>query len=368
MTEQRKRRVLDEIRIDFASMVDSPAQEGAVGLLMKRADGPVKPREGSVEKRLAVALTSIVGEHQHGVYIEKWDGSVHVDLEYSNSKGEYGHAHPLVKMQDGTYQVGMSDGHTHEISGAELSGAVEEAMTPTMKGKGRMSEQNSTTDELVKRLERAEAVLNFTAAERTHFDGLAAEAQDEFIGKAAADRSAELALAKRQAEDADPVVYTTMDGHQLRKGADGDALIAVMRSNDMIRKDNALLKADSDRQRVTKRVREELPHISGTEDEQVALVKAIEAIEDQAVRDGAFAILKRNDQGLSSIMKTNGSQGGAVEKSANQTLNEKVAKHAADEKISFTAAYAAVMDTSEGNDLYEQMKIEQPVLPGSTKE
>ena len=139
-----------------------------------------------------------------------------------------------------------------------------------------------------------------------------------------------------------------------------------MRSNDMIRKDNALLKAAGDRQRIAKRVREELPHISGTEDEQVALVKAIEAIGDEATRDGAFAILKRNDQGLSSIMKTNGSQGGSVEKSANQTLNEKVAKYAADEKISFTKAYAAVMDTSEGNDLYEQMKIEKPVLPGNT--
>ena len=153
MTEQRKRRVLDEIRIDFASMVDNPAQEGAVGVIMKRADGPqvLSENESPVDETMAAA-------------------------------------------------------------------------TPTNTGKESMSEQNSNTDELVKRLERAEAVLSFTAAERTHFDGLAVEAQDEFIGKAAADRSADVALAKRQAEDADPVVYTTMDGLELRKGADGVAL------------------------------------------------------------------------------------------------------------------------------------------------
>ena len=114
-----------------------------------------------------------------------------------------------------------------------------------------------------------------------------------FLGKSAGDRQSEI-VAKNSA---DPIVYTTTDGIELRK-SQGEAIISIAKSNDELRKTNNELMEKAAQASLEKRADTELSHIPGDVGIRAAMLKAIDAIPDETQRTGALAALKsKNDLG-----------------------------------------------------------------------
>jgi hypothetical protein len=111
MKDAKKRTIMESLRIDEISGVDRPAQEGARALLIKRAES----EEDAFEKMLKSAglyLTSDEKGHSHLVDITDEGGTT----SHNKASGaEFGHSHPWVKKNDGSIQIGMADGHGHDL-------------------------------------------------------------------------------------------------------------------------------------------------------------------------------------------------------------------------------------------------------------
>ncbi len=227
---------------------------------MKRAKpaGDTPPATSEFRKygELADVLTSETDGHQHGINVYSWktsDGKL--TLEYSISYGmapedETTHSHPLARGSDGTgYVLGTVAGHTHTVDSAALGTAAMNLVMKNKEGPVGTEKTDKTAEklaELQKRLERAEAVNALKGDERAHFDSLAKDGQDAFLAKSADDRASEIEAVKKAKLDSDPVVYTTMDGVELRKSA-GELAITQAKALDTVRKENITLRASASR-------------------------------------------------------------------------------------------------------------------------
>ena len=90
-----KKRVMKEFKITEISAVDSPAQEGARALIMKRMDGDDKGKQKKDEKlkkawdNLFDVLTSEVSGHQHGVKVwYEHDDGLRIRVDYATGDGD----------------------------------------------------------------------------------------------------------------------------------------------------------------------------------------------------------------------------------------------------------------------------------------
>ena len=208
------------------------------------ADAPVakekQPAADDMEKRLAAVLTSTEEGHQHGIHLRRWgdEAKVDVDLHSATAEGEDGgwHDHELMQAADGSWVVGMSAGHTHEVDGGALSAAAAAEASPVMKGEAEMDEELEKGTEDVsladlatlirgvsddvksigERTSRLEKVSALPASERSVFDGLSKEAQDSYLEATSHDRSLVIAQAQKAAAE------KTL-------GGDEDPLIAELR-------------------------------------------------------------------------------------------------------------------------------------------
>ena len=364
-----KRRIMRAFKINEISGVDRPAQEGARVAIMKRA----KPRQSSLFRDsdnirkasgdLADLLTSEEGGHQHGISIGLYDGEVSVSMSYaSGPEDEAGHYHPIVKEPDGGYVLGVVAGHTHTVDPEAMNRAVLALLSPTDKtskeGDQVMTDETKKADqpaveELQKQLDRAGAILALGSEERAHFDKLEDDLQAAFLEKHADERQAEIEAVKKAAQDADPVVYTTADGVELRKSA-GAALIAMAKSNDAIRKENEALRQQRDRDALEKRAEEEFSHLSGDVKTRASMLKAVEGIPDEAQREAALNALKAQNDALAKAFETHGVGGQPAQGSADSELNQLAKDLAEKENTSFEKAYAQVLGTEQGKKLYAE--------------
>ena len=161
---------MTDFRIDFASNVDRPAQEPAVGMFMKRADGTApgakswKPidRLGFVKQFMAdtdgegasrgAQVVNALGAHDHFLFdavskgcdrapimLEAEDGHTHLiwlddgrggTTSWGQAEGsEYGHEHAWVIGEDGTLKIGENHGHTHGVGAASVMAAMRDILT-----------------------------------------------------------------------------------------------------------------------------------------------------------------------------------------------------------------------------------------------
>lgn len=339
----KKRNIMRALKIAEISGVDVPAQEGAKALIMKRAGEPaVRP----VTK--ASALTSAVDGHSHMMYVS-YDGQ---EYNSGQTSWEAGHSHPWVRTEDGSVVIGEAAGHTHEIAVVGKA-AAEQAAGATGKEVGaKEPEMTKTVEDLQKQLDRANAVAELSDAQKTHFKALDAAGQDAFLAKSAAERDAELAAMVKAATDADPVVYKTVDGVELRKSA-GEAVIALAKSNDVLRKQNDALVAKNADVELAAEVERDYAHLPGDVEARKALVKAAKGIPDEAQRTVALGALKAQSLALKSATETAGHGGEApAAQGAEKELDELAKAYAKDNKVSFAKAYDAVLSTPKGSELY----------------
>lgn len=342
---------LRNMRIDEISAVDSPAQKAARVVMMKR-DGA--PADAPVIK--AGVLLSDTEGHSHLLDNTLQSG----ETSWSKSEGdEYGHSHPFVMDSEGNFQIGASSGHTHTVVAKRDINPEKTQMTPEQIAKLQADAAAAQTAlaKAQEDLAKANALATLNDSARAHYAKLDAAGQDAFLKLDATARAAAVEAVTKADSDANAVVYTSVTGEVFRKN-DDPRLIAYAKRADESARTAAIEKANADQARFEKRATDELANLGGELPAKVALLKAIEGITDAALRTQAGEVLKAASSGLAAALAKAGTTGGvqlpAGAASATQQLDALAKRHATDNKCTAEAAYAAVLQTPEGQRLYAE--------------
>lgn len=215
-----------------------------------------------------------------------------------------------------------------------------------------------TLTEKVERMEKRDALpVNL----RKHYDGLTTDAdRDAFLKLDADGQAAELVKVGGD----DPVVYTTLDGVDIRKSAD-PALLAMAKGRDIDRRELAKVQAREEDSRLEKSAGELLGNVGGELVGKKALLKALDSITDAPTRELAEKVLKAANEGAKSSFVRKGSSGdgpaaaqdedGGLPMTEGEAKLDELAKARAKEgNISYEKAYAEVIQTTEGSALYKR--------------
>ena len=201
-------------------------------------------------------------------------------------------------------------------------------------------------------LEIAKAYGELNDAQKVHYGTLSDEGKTLFLAKSAKERNAELEdIAK-----GDPVVYEAMDGTKIRK-SDGDLVLKMAKDNDEIRKELALNKAASANERFSKRAKDELGHMAGEEATHIALLKAVDGIENEETRGKVEEVLKSANAAMGQKFTSLGS-------SVNPTADPNAINKSADANAKLEALAKARV-SEKGVDYftaYEEVSNENPAL------
>lgn len=170
------------------------------------------------------------------------------------------------------------------------------------------------SDDLKKAQERIDAleadnarlgrVVAFSPAHKAHYDTLEGDDQTAFLEAPVDKRDAIVKAAEVAKSDADPVVYTADDGTEFRK-SDDPRMIKIAKQADESRRDLAKERdkiADMD---LTKRA-EGFAFLKGDADTRKALLKAVDAIDDETVRDKVMETLRAANQTNEPLFQTIG--------------------------------------------------------------
>lgn len=145
--------------------------------------------------------------------------------------------------------------------------------------------------------------------------------------------------------------FTDVDGAVISKSAVGSAAYQVMKAQNARL---AKMQDDLDMQTLTKRAETELKHLPGDVVAKARVLKAIDKM-PEAERATLDQILKAADAAAAPGFKPAAVAGEESNDPADKL--EKMAKqHAADNKVSYSAAYTAVLATDEGKALYKEMQ------------
>lgn len=359
---------LTELTLDFVSAVDRPAQEPATVAILKRKEGGAVKREDETavdfvkrlldegvltgdekdaEVKKATILTTETQGHTHLVYTGRFDGG---EDKAGSTSWSAEHTHPWIRDNDGNIVIGAAEGHTHEVEVMVKSKKTE----PTAEEAVPMSKNGEKSPEVValeKKLAEARSLAELTDVEKGHYFALDAEAQPVFLSKSKTEREAEVNAAKAD----DPVVYKAIDGTEYRKSDDA-RLVKMARQADDDRKALAKERDARRTQEYAKRAEAEFGHLVGDTDTKVVLLKAVDEITDEDTRRKVTELLKATDNGIAEALKTRGTMGGteAQNGDANAKLEELAREHAKAHNVTFEKAYAAVIETPEGRELYSQ--------------
>lgn len=297
----KAKRIMRTFKLKEISMVDKPAQEGAVVVMIKREPSTPHEHPNAVTKDGYVftpMMTTAEEGHQHIVCVPDDQSSGYTDAackSEDNPNGYY-HSHPWIKA-DGVIAIGEADGHSHQMmAAADVAAAAttttEEDMTTTTK---------------------------------------AAEVQ------------------KSEVDDA--VVYTAMDGSIYRK-SDDSRLVAMAKSNDDLAKRAADAEAKFRKADLVKRASELMPHLPGTDDAKGVLLGAIEQIADADMQKAAIAAVKAGSDALASAFKRAGSNDAETNGTTRQVFESELKKFAVEKGMSTLQATPLFIKTSHGEGLY----------------
>lgn len=134
--------------------------------------------------------------------------------------------------------------------------------------------KSKDADEIAKlqaRLDKRDKVDALDTDTRKYYDGLAEDAQDDFLAKSADDQAAEIAAKNSD----DPVVHKCFDGTEIRK-SDGPTVLALAKGRDADQAEIKKLResnADSD---IEKRAATEFPNVA--KDTAVSMLKSANAV------------------------------------------------------------------------------------------
>lgn len=321
---KKKGRVFRTFKIHEISLVDRPAQEGATVGVVKRAIA-----EHALAK--AVKLTAAEQGHQHVVYLDDVGKGDYCTTTYDYAEGaEDTHNHRVV-IEGSKIVLSMNAGHTHEFSmprgwkptvpapvenpqpgvqtiAAKNDESTETIVTTDLTSKNATSSVKPSTNpqepqmtpeqiaELNARLARAEKMAELSDSQKLYFGKLAPADQTAFLAKSAKDRASEVETAiVHKAEDG--TVYFTTDDPRL---------VSLVKTNETLAKSAHTAnqyRLDAEAVVVAK---SHLGNCSGEDPVKVAVVKALNGIADEKVRDAAFVMLKAADAAVANLGKSVG--------------------------------------------------------------
>jgi hypothetical protein len=214
---------------------------------------------------------------------------------------------------------------------------------------------------LKKQLADAQAFAELSDAQKAHHRTLSKRDQDAYLAKSVAERDSDVAKAR----DADPVAYKCDDGTEIRK-SQGELIEKMARRND---ENSAALKKQIDRAdklEFEKRATSEMKHYpDAAAGGRAWLLKAIDAqpgTEDE--KKLAKAAIAAGDKALSKSFRRYGKSADVAADEVNDDPEAKLEalakQHAKDNKISYAKAYAEVLDTEEGSELYTEISDAGP--------
>jgi hypothetical protein len=199
------------------------------------------------------------------------------------------------------------------------------------KGKRSMSDQQ-------KRLEELEA-------SNKRLEGSVGALVKAFEGEGYVVRIADAAVTveKRKAED-----YIKVGGEMVLKSALPAGVLEVISKQ---AEDLAAVNKKLEAEEMAKRVTAEIPHLSGDAVTKGAVLKAIDAIADEAVRKAAHVMLKGANAAASKMTREFGTVA-PQETDAMTELNKMAEEYAAAQKVPFATAFAAVTKDGRGAVLF----------------
>ncbi|MCH9664658.1 MAG: hypothetical protein K0U41_02280 [Gammaproteobacteria bacterium] len=363
---RRRRRRMEKFRIDEISAVDVPAQAGALAVMMKRADVTDEEQETKKRGDLVDILTSVEEGHQHGINVMVEEEGLYFIVMFARGEDDdTSHDHMVTRDMDGNYVISENAGHTHTLDNDALKDMMFNRMTNKSAAnsggdnveKGAMPDNKSTAttkaaDDKVKTLEKqlavAKVLAELTDDQKTYYKGLGDDSKKEFLTKSSEERQNIIDTKKAS----NSVVYTAKDGTEFLKSDDPRLVgMAKKMDADAAKLEKALLeKADMQYQ---KRVEDEFSNLPGTVDTKVAMLKALDSIEDEEVRKASLETLKAQNASLAPAFTTVGmtkSAGTVNNSDAEQQLDTLAKKHQADNNVDYYTAYDAVSKANP--DLY----------------
>jgi len=338
------RRRMRKFRINELAAVDSPAQEPALAVLMKR-DFSAEQRKQLAEEGKALP---------DGSFPIVTRGDLSNAIQAFGRAGNQGRAARHIKAR--AKALGAEDMLPDEGLLSKAADSADNQGGTTMPDPKDQTKEleavQKEKEELAKKLARAESINQLPADQRAHFDKLDEEGQDEFLSMTKAKRKSTVEKAAKEADD--PVVYTDADGIEYRK-SDDPRLIAGAKRNDLLAKKLADSEASRENDRIEKRAKEELPNYPGETSIHAEIVRAVEGIEDEETRKAAFAAIKAGNEALGKSFVEIGGHDNRVEVGGPEAQLDKLAKdYAKANKVSEPEAYAKVLETEEGQRLYAE--------------
>lgn len=376
MPTKPKRRIMVAFKLNEISAVDTPAQEGARMVLMKRHEDVEKGYSDLVD-----VFTSSEDGHQHGIRVrEGYDGEcARIEVSYATGEDSESHDHQVMRGPDGSLVLTENAGHTHTLN----ADAVQQALLTMMIGKvqetpavpggdaddvGNQSTEESMTEktaadhaaELQKRdatIANLQLVIDLSPEHRAHYDSLPLAKREDFLTSTDAAKDAAIEAAKA----ANPVVYTAADGTVYRK-SDDSRLVKMAEERDNDRKEAAAMRLETENVRFEKQADEILGLLPGESAEKVALIRAVAKIDDEPTRGAIHKLLAAANKICTLALTTVGKAAPvAVDKaSAEAVLNAEIQKlRAADPTLDEGRATAKLMDTAAGQALYKAYRDER---------
>lgn len=264
--------------------------------------------------------------------------------------------------------------HQSEISSLARVGKAEGAEDPfpehwkgddmpkTLEEQLRELQENitkATSDLAIEKAARlqAEAFAKMTDAEKEHCSGMSDDQKKAFMAKSPEDRKAD--MAKRAADDE----LITVAGVTVKKSAVGEGVFAIMKAQQVRidKADDEIRKAreKAEFEDLKKRAKEELGHLPGTDDDKAAVLKALEAIPDAASRKAALEAMKAGNSAVRERTQELGHGRPRLITKAAEQLDDLAKDYAEKNKVTHATAYAEVLKTAKGRELYAQSENEK---------
>ena len=302
------------------------------------------------------------------------------DFAFLNKGGrtnwEDDHSHPFVINSDGTITIGLFNGHSHEVSEtaefillknsedklSKENPVNKTADTSIAGGKGDQSntgginmphtkeiaDLTKSVENLTANLAKASKFGSLNDIEKSFYATLDEDNQALFLEKSGSERQEEITASTAS----DPVIYKSLDGSEFRKSDNPQLIISAKRADALEKRLNSALEK-TENQEFSKRAENELCHLPGTLEEKIATLKAIEAIPNENLRKKSLDMIKANNSNMSKAFENHGITKAEIT-NANSQLDNLAKKYAEDNGVTFAKAYSSVVNTLEGQKLYEQ--------------
>lgn len=370
-----KKKTMTEFVIDEISAVKTPAQEHAQAVLLKsKGRAPIKAMfakdyDVKLLKGARAALTDDNEGHTHIIMLSYSDG---VPIVSGVSSYAVGHDHPYIVTENDEVVIGMASDHSHTIAAysktkQSATGNTRQAVVDPEAEDDSATEivKESDMDELQKankriaELEAQEAVFksvfSMSPDHLAHYKTLSGSDAEAFLKMSDSMRSKHL----QAAADANPIVYKSLEGVEVRKN-DDPRLVASLKRNDELAKSAQEATEKLEKTAIETEAKELLSNLPGDDNVKQALIKSLRGM-DKEVGEGLRALLKAGNGAMKGAFKSLGTEepaSGEVEgessaKAAEDKLDQLAKAYAATNKISFAKAYVEVLKTDEGQKLYD---------------